>query len=55
MDFSITMPCLSLNYLWSKKTIVQYEEEDDISQEEGKDQESIQSNTTPDPVHHMGK
>ena len=23
--------------------------------EEGKDQESIQSNTTPDPGHHMGK
>ena len=25
------------------------------SKEEGKDQESIQSNTTPDPGHHMGK
>ena len=25
------------------------------SEEEGKDQESIQSNTTPDPGHHMGK
>ena len=24
------------------------------SKEEGKDQESIQSNTTPDPGHHMG-
>ena len=23
--------------------------------EEGKDQESIESNTTPDPGHHMGK
>ena len=25
------------------------------SKEEGKDQESIQSSTTPDQVHHMGK
>ena len=25
------------------------------SKEEGNDQESIQSNTTPDPGHHMGK
>ena len=25
------------------------------SKEEGKDQESIQSSTTPDPGHHMGK
>ena len=25
------------------------------SKEEGKDQESIQSNTTPDKEHHMGK
>ena len=25
------------------------------SKEEGKDQESIQSSTTPDPRHHMGK
>ena len=25
------------------------------SKEEGKDQESIQSNSTPDPGHHMGK
>ena len=25
------------------------------SKEEGKDQESIQSITTPDPGHHMGK
>ena len=25
------------------------------SKEEGKDQESIQSNTTPDPGHHMGE
>ena len=25
------------------------------SKKEGKDQESIQSNTTPDPDHHMGK
>ena len=24
-------------------------------EEEGKDQESIQSSTTPDPGHHMGK
>ena len=26
-----------------------------ISKEEGNDQESIQSNTTPDPGHHMRK
>ena len=26
---------------------------DDRSKEEGKDQESIQSSTTPDPGHHM--
>ena len=25
------------------------------NKEEGKDQESIQSSTTPDPGHHMGK
>ena len=25
------------------------------SKEEGKDQESIQSSTTPDPEHHLGK
>ena len=25
------------------------------SKEEGKDQKSIQSSTTPDPEHHMGK
>ena len=26
-----------------------------LSKEEGKDQESIQSSTTPDLIHHMGK
>ena len=26
-----------------------------LSKEEGKDQEAIQSSTTPDPVHSMGK
>ena len=28
---------------------------DDKGKEEGEDQESIQSSTTPDPRHHMGK
>ena len=27
----------------------------DQSKEEGKDEESIQSSTKPDPIHHMGK
>ena len=38
-----------------KNTLQQYNYNKQISKEEGNDQGSIQSNTIPDPGHHLGK
>ena len=36
--------------IWPKTTLCRY-----VSKKDGKDQETIQSSTTPDPGYHMGK
>ena len=39
----------------SSATVGSVTDNNQVSKEDGKDQESIQSNITPNPGHHMGK